>query len=120
MTPELAQLLKDAGFPQTRRWGRVFYDLVTKTQVICTKYTESDLEEDESIMQRWLAMPEFEEIVSECIKDWRGIEAIIHEHSQGGKDTWVATSFHGRTFHGEGDTPTEAVSELYIALQSKV
>lgn len=98
MQYELAKKLKEAGFPQ----GHNGADIVTT-------------DDGEMIGTNEISkMPHLEELIEACGEDF---ESLIKQ-----SDNWVATQFQamgGRTIKmGKGETPIEAVANLWLELHS--
>lgn len=105
---ELAQQLKDAGFPQDIPEWRSGPDigLVDDTQ-------KPNMTADE-IEATFVYDPTLSELIDACGEHFFALSAPIERK---GYENWVAS---GGTKMQKGPTPEEAVAKLYLALNEKI
>ncbi len=98
MNYELAKQLKDAGFPQNGNGEpQYFKDGVRDRTEFGHRYER-------------LYIPTLEELIEACGDGFNGL------HKAG--TAWLASTLKGTgEFDGAGETPTEAVARLWLALQ---
>jgi hypothetical protein len=111
MTYELAEQLKDAGFPQSS---------FTPTSCRCMDNT---IEKDGTWVcgckdEDYLKVPTLSELIAAC-----GEEFILEKVNSGGLHSWTAGTFIDRNGEIEyaqtAETPEEAVAKLWLALNKK-
>jgi len=114
MNYELAKKLKDAGFPQDNiTMSREGKDISYVDSGKCTREDYSTLVSAEYTKKEDKCyLPTLEELIDACGMDFDNLERS--------RPTWTA---HGGktylTLHKEGKTPSEAVANLYLALNKK-
>ena len=109
MNYELAKQLKDAGFPQFvgEFEGSIIEDI-----------NAPEGEEPISCYH-----PTLSELIESCGDEFESLERKWHRMEQ--KSTWIAFGIEQEPWssrsnaHGEGNTPEEAVANLYLALNKK-
>ena len=93
MNYELCKQLKDAGFPQ-------------KDRPFCVS---TEMEIDEKGEQVRCYMPSLSELIEACGKEF--------DYLRDWSEYWLAVS--GGGLEGQGSTPEEAVTKLWLALNKK-
>ena len=103
MNYELAQKLKDAGFPLKKYEDTLFANLSSEGSSPYTFETEDGL----------YVYPTLEELIEACGRDFRFLERLREPDEEG--SFWAESDNHGVA----GSTPSEAVANLWLKLNKK-
>lgn len=130
MNYELCKKLKDAGFPQEYRKSNpiadfAYYDKSEELHLlhddndtgwwIGNEYGEVDRLDIERVLKEFTKCPTLSELIEACGKD-----KVFNLYN--GNKRWEASKIGKEedAFHGYGQTPEEAVANLWLALNKKV
>lgn len=100
MTYELAKKLKDAGFPQK--------------EISVIVGNEGHFIPDPLHLNKYLYAPSLEELIEACGKDFYSVNQYVTSDGKG----WSAESWKSGDIQ-TGFTPSEALANLWLALQTK-
>ena len=117
LTYEICKKLKDAGFQYPWMDGRYYY-LGDGTKILFDRIKDG-LDENGMIIsyaERLTNIPSLSELIAACGDDFNRL--INGTKSRNG---WFADGFEkdGMTSIGEGDTPEEAVANLYLQIHDQ-
>lgn len=102
MTSELAEQLKEAGFPQT----------ITDPMTYFYNGANFGWSEGEDQPTSYLKIPTLSELIEACGDNFTEVAKVTHKDFQ-----WIAFDrFHNG---GKGKTPEEAVAKLWLALNKQ-
>lgn len=124
MNYELAKKLKDAGFPQTYKKSSPWADFAYKTNddELHLLHEDNDTQwwigndyssqvDEEKMNEEWVKVPTLEELIEACGERLWGLT----RHGNFWQTNWV----DGFAGDSGGYTPSEAVANLWLALNKK-
>ena len=123
MKYETALALKEADFPQKFSGVVSYYSIgKEKTQgiseiMITDRFDNLNGFDDEfleKVSKKACVVPTLSELVEACVDDEKGFECLYFRPR---KNNWIAYAFGG--LNGIGETPIEALSQLYLSLHGK-